>query len=239
MGPQRNAQSLHTRALRSIRERSMFLADGRRDVGQRDDRCPVTMALCTAASRARSASSAALCSASVITTASGPGKTMDTWSSCSQRTTYGGVPSEERTSVIRPRWPGFPRVDPLMTSQSPRCARTAPPPASDKDERTGLVLHNEDRLGRMQPSGLAHGTVFSRILKHALHSRLLGTREGEPKVPMSSSEHSLIPGSTTTSRPLVVSWHLRQPSAAWHRHYRAPEPCPRSSGIRQACPADQ
>src|SRR5262245_39904250 len=51
----------------------------------------------------RCRASEASCSAGVTMSASGPGYTVATWSVANHRTTYGGDPSAERTSVITPR----------------------------------------------------------------------------------------------------------------------------------------
>lgn len=68
--------------------------------------------------------SADFCSSAVTTAASGPGKTVARWSVSSHRTTYGGEPSGERTSLIKPRLSGWSIVVPLITSQSPTFAFT-------------------------------------------------------------------------------------------------------------------
>src|SRR6476646_6667221 len=73
--------------------------------------CP--MAERTAPKRCSARSSASFCSSAVTTMASEPGKTVATWSFSSQRTTYGGDPSEECTSVINPRWSGRSTAAPL------------------------------------------------------------------------------------------------------------------------------
>jgi hypothetical protein len=75
-----------------------------------------------APNRRSARSSADFCSSAVTMAASGPGKTVARWSVSSHRTTYGGEPSGERTSLIKPRLSGWSIVVPLITSQSPTFA---------------------------------------------------------------------------------------------------------------------